>query len=110
MSPIFSDSTRGASGPFTDVSSLGRPPHQRDRKSVPYCAQFLCSQAACLHFRQFLLSCKCGAAITALLFTADTRRIPLFFVPPVIRAARLIGHRVPSNPMQSPLFESHGKI
>jgi hypothetical protein len=51
ISPIFNGLERGVAEPVTVFSFL-RQAHHRDCQD-PFCAQILCSQASCLHFRQF---------------------------------------------------------
>src|ERR1700754_4427538 len=60
ISPIFRGLGREDCEPVTSVSFFWPSPHCEGC----YClyAQILGSQGSCLHFRQFLQSCKCSAA------------------------------------------------
>src|SRR6266849_9542139 len=51
ISPIFKGLWREHSEPVTDVSYFWRSLHCNRR--LAFCAQILCSQVSCLHFRQF---------------------------------------------------------
>src|SRR3984957_19489576 len=58
ISPIFNGLWCKESSLLTDFSLLSRVPLPA---GIDCCAQILCSQVSCLHFRQSLQSCKCTA-------------------------------------------------